>query len=92
MPRQSEMDSSDEEWAIDWARRKRRVVAEHERVTVAKTGVGEGLNIPEMLQNIFAGIDEMRCRFDTEHDHKETFSSHHSRSSFNIQYLLIDED
>jgi hypothetical protein len=67
-------------------------VAEHERVTEAEMDVGEGLNIPKMLQNIFVGVDEMRCRFDTEHDQEETFASHDSNSSFNIQNLLMDED
>jgi hypothetical protein len=87
-----EMDSSDEDWAIDWARRKRRVVAEHEKVMEAEMDVGEELNIPEMVRNLFAGVDEMRCRFDTKHDQEETFASHDSESSFDIQDLLIDQD
>jgi hypothetical protein len=87
-----EMDSSDEEWATDWARRNRRIVAEHERVMEAQMDVGEGLNIPEMVQDIFVGVDEMRCRFDIEHDQEETFASADSESSFHIEDLVIDED
>jgi hypothetical protein len=65
-----ENDSSDDEWEIDWARRTNWVVGKDEM------DVAEGLNIPKMMKKIFESVDQMRSRFDSEHEEEDYFPAH----------------